>query len=205
MPKVDCVCPVCGAKFQRYPANLKRVKYTVVCSRACLYKGRSLGIIKREVQQPYQVTEEGRQAWRDAASQRVGQLRKPPIAFTCETCGEEVLIPRGKSCPARQFRFCSHGCANIGARGAGNPAWRGGHERYYGPDWRSQRKAARKRDNYTCQRCSKTTKEAKRSLDVHHKTPFNQFASYEEANQLENLVTLCHPCHQYIEWNGIDF
>ena len=205
MPKVDCICPVCGAKFQRYPATLKRAKYTVVCSRACLYKGRSLGIIGREVQRPYQVTKEGRRAWRESAKRRLGQLRKPPIVFTCETCGKEVTIPRGKVAPARRLRFCSHECANIGLQGDGNPAWRGGHKRYYGPNWRAQRRAARKRDNYTCQRCGKTTKEAKRSLDVHHIIPFNQFESYETANQLENLVTLCHSCHQYTEWNGIDF
>ena len=204
MPKVECTCPVCGAKFQRYPSKLRRAKYVVVCSRACLYKGRSLGIIKREVQQPYQISEEGRRAWRESARFRIGQLRKPPIIFVCETCGKEVVIPRGQNCPSRQLRFCSNECANIGLRGAGNPAWRGGHKGYYGPNWRSQRRAARKRDNYTCQRCGKTTKEAKRSLDVHHIIPFNQFESYEKANQLDNLVTLCHLCHQFVEWNGMD-
>jgi predicted HNH restriction endonuclease len=38
-------------------------------------------------------------------------------------------------------------------------------------------------------------------LDVHHVKPFRDFgvANYLEANQLDNLVTLCKPCHMAIE------
>jgi DEAD/DEAH box helicase domain-containing protein len=34
---------------------------------------------------------------------------------------------------------------------------------------------------------------------VHHKIPFRTFASYQQANQLSNLVTLCPSCHRRAE------
>ncbi|MEJ2599323.1 MAG: DEAD/DEAH box helicase [Anaerolineales bacterium] len=67
----------------------------------------------------------------------------------------------------------------------------------YGPNWSKQRNLARQRDSYRCQVCG--TPEGERQHDVHHKVPFRLFTSYLEANQLENLVTLCHACHRQVE------
>ena len=67
----------------------------------------------------------------------------------------------------------------------------------YGPNWPEQRNAARARDGYKCQVCG--TPEQGRRHDVHHKIPFRRFAHYRQANRLENLVTLCRPCHQRAE------
>ena len=67
----------------------------------------------------------------------------------------------------------------------------------YGPNWSRQRKLARARDQYRCQICG--APERGREHDVHHKIPFRTFASYEQANQLSNLVTLCRPCHRRAE------
>lgn len=67
----------------------------------------------------------------------------------------------------------------------------------YGPNWPSRRDEARARDQYRCQSCG--TPETGRAHDVHHKIPFRTFASYHEANQLHNLVTLCPSCHRRAE------
>ena len=67
----------------------------------------------------------------------------------------------------------------------------------YGPDWRKQRDLARARDGFRCQLCG--APEADRAHDVHHKTPFRAFSSPRQANQLENLITLCHACHRRVE------
>jgi DEAD/DEAH box helicase domain-containing protein len=40
-----------------------------------------------------------------------------------------------------------------------------------------------------------------RQHDVHHKIPFRAFTSATEANQLENLTTLCPSCHHKVEQN----
>jgi DEAD/DEAH box helicase domain-containing protein len=74
--------------------------------------------------------------------------------------------------------------------------WRGDPNQY-GPNWGQQRNLARQRDGYTCQLCGAS--ESGREHDVHHKLPFRTFTSYLEANQLENLITLCHPCHRRVE------
>lgn len=69
----------------------------------------------------------------------------------------------------------------------------------YGPDWPRQRYLARKRDNFTCQICG--LMENGTSHHVHHKVPFRRFNAAEEANQLNNLVTLCPSCHKKAESN----
>jgi DEAD/DEAH box helicase domain-containing protein len=68
---------------------------------------------------------------------------------------------------------------------------------YYGPNWLAQRDRARARDGYRCQACGAL--EQGPSHHVHHKTPFRAFASYRQANQLSNLVTLCPRCHHRVE------
>ncbi len=67
----------------------------------------------------------------------------------------------------------------------------------YGPNWRQQRDQARARDEYRCQVCG--LPESDRAHHVHHKTPFRSFTSYEQANQLSNLITLCPSCHRRVE------
>jgi DEAD/DEAH box helicase domain-containing protein len=67
----------------------------------------------------------------------------------------------------------------------------------YGPNWLAQRDRARARDGYRCQACD--VLEEGVSHHVHHKTPFRAFASYQQANQLSNLVTLCPRCHHRAE------
>lgn len=67
----------------------------------------------------------------------------------------------------------------------------------YGPRWPALRERVRARDGYRCQSCGAT--ENGRTHDVHHKSPFRAFATREQANQLENLVTLCPNCHRRAE------
>ena len=67
----------------------------------------------------------------------------------------------------------------------------------YGPNWEQQKARARERDEFTCQICG--TPEDGRAHDVHHKIPFRSFASYKQANRLENLITLCPNDHRRAE------
>ncbi len=75
----------------------------------------------------------------------------------------------------------------------------------YGPNWSSQRDAARQRDGYRCCTCGAPEREG-RQHDVHHIRPFREFGyvfgeneAYVQANVLENLVTLCPRCHRRTE------
>lgn len=74
--------------------------------------------------------------------------------------------------------------------------WSGDHN-IYGKNWDKQRQLARERDHYTCQICGVLEKE--KAHDVHHKIAFRNFKDSLQANQLENLITLCPSCHKRAE------
>lgn len=67
----------------------------------------------------------------------------------------------------------------------------------YGSQWEKIRAAVRKRDQFRCQVCG--LPETDKAHHVHHKTPLRSFLSLEEANRMENLITLCSNCHQLAE------
>lgn len=67
----------------------------------------------------------------------------------------------------------------------------------YGPDWPGQRDLARARDGYVCRLCG--AQEQGRAHHIHHRTPFRLFPQPQQANHLDNLLTLCARCHQRME------
>lgn len=94
--------------------------------------------------------------------------------------------------------------ASLSVRGEENPMYKHGEGSHnYGIDWRRIAKQIRKRDGYECQECGKTQRETlelfDRKLDVHHIEPLSEFDSVEEANDPENLKTLCRSCHRKFE------
>jgi 5-methylcytosine-specific restriction endonuclease McrA len=66
-----------------------------------------------------------------------------------------------------------------------------------GSAWRWVREAVLIRDQDTCQTCEATDC----PLDAHHKTPL----CYGGTNDLDNLVSLCKPCHhkEHRTWKWI--
>lgn len=75
----------------------------------------------------------------------------------------------------------------------------------YGRNWRSQRRRALERDRFRCQNadCGMTYTEHKEQhdgegLNVHHIVRVRAFDRPEDANFLENLITLCDEHHD--EW-----
>ncbi|MDK2980104.1 MAG: box helicase protein [Chloroflexota bacterium] len=69
----------------------------------------------------------------------------------------------------------------------------------YGQAWPAIRKLVLARDQNRCQVCGQAGEA--NWLHVHHKIPFRTFASPQEANRPENLVTLCPTCHRFAEQN----
>lgn len=127
------------------------------------------------------------------------------ITKPCAYCGRlhifnkhQIRLRGGKYCS----RQCLYSAMSIARRGAGNPNFNGGVTRQpYGPNWGSQSKKARKRDDYTCQSCGyRWHKKAERFVDVHHIVPNNTFGGdFEKSNALTNLIVLCRRCHRKIE------
>ena len=75
----------------------------------------------------------------------------------------------------------------------------------YGPNWQEVRQRALARDNHRCRTCGAEAKPGQ-GLHIHHIRPFREYGyipgendNYLQANQLENLATLCPSCHRQAE------
>jgi DEAD/DEAH box helicase domain-containing protein len=75
----------------------------------------------------------------------------------------------------------------------------------YGPDWDQASQVARQRDGFRCRQCG-AEEQPGRAHDVHHVRPFREFGYLpgenrhdREANQPDNLITLCKTCHARAE------
>lgn len=180
---VDLECPVCGDGFTRTLAKVERAKHANVCSRECLYAGRSEGIIGREVDGGYDTSE--------TVHERA-----------CPACGETF-----DTTASEDYKHCSRRCfLDTHAErmaGDGNPAYVDGAVRSKrcdrGPHWARERKQAYKRDDYTCQRCERKCISRQsfdgtnggRLIQAHH---IDGYESPDD-NTLDNLITLCARCH----------
>jgi DEAD/DEAH box helicase domain-containing protein len=83
--------------------------------------------------------------------------------------------------------------------------WREEDSTARGPNWSRQRDMARQRDGYRCRVCNVPERPG-RQHDVHHIRPFAEFGyqrgandAYLNANDLDNLITLCPRCHRLAE------
>jgi hypothetical protein len=218
-------CPVCGKQFYIQPAYVKRgMKY---CSTKCKYKdmsgekhpqwkgGLKLQRTPRKAKEILPV-KKCPACQKEFAPKRREQIycskachnRPTREDRTCEICGK-VFTAKPAEIKEGHGRFCSRQCFGAWCSavrvGEDHPSWKGGGSEYYGSNWQTQRRAARRRDGNTCQRCGVTSEQTGKSMDVHHIKRFRSFESSKEANQLSNLVCLCHTCHSIVECYGIDF
>jgi hypothetical protein len=81
-------------------------------------------------------------------------------------------------------------------------AWESYNESFkgYPPDWDERRYLVKKRDNWSCTKCSwpHGFKRLARNLHVHHNIPISKGGN----NALSNLITLCHVCHRKESGDG---
>ena len=89
--------------------------------------------------------------------------------------------------------------------GPNNSQWKGGHERYYGPEWTDTLKAKiRKRDGYQCfLDPAHPISGYFKVPDVHHIIPYFDAvdAQLDRPHRHENLVSLCRKCHGWADSN----
>lgn len=127
------------------------------------------------------------------------------IKTSCGYCGKEIeVIPSRYN--NNKFCYCSTECMALHYSelytGENSPTWKGGKSHHYAGDFYKARKQARKRDNYTCQICGITEKEYGQQLSVHHIRLYRLFEDKREANNLNNLISVCEPCHRFIHSNA---
>ena len=174
LPKKDRVEVKCEECDEKYEVVRSRLHTTRFCSIKCLgaWNGRNASLI----------------------------LTKK-VTLNCTHCTKEF---KRKPCEVKADRnYCSYECmgehySESGLfSGENSPTWQGGEIDYYGKNWRSQRRKARERDNFTCQDCKITENEYGMEMSVHHKIRFRKFdGDYLKANKLSNLVCVCEPCHR---------
>lgn len=81
------------------------------------------------------------------------------------------------------------------SKGENNPNWKGGISFLpYCKKFNNQlKRAVRKRDHYTCQRCGKRQKKHGRRLTVHH-------IHFDKKNCFPDLITLCTGCNTIVNY-----
>lgn len=142
---------------------------------------------------------------KNAVGENASRWKGGHRTISCAQCGTELKRPQNVLDRSEKI-FCDKDCYSAwmsdNKTGEAHPLWTGGYKNYYGPNWKRQRQAARERDGHICQECGKTREENGKELDVHHIIPFRKFKykagendNYLQANQLDNLTTLCTNCH----------
>ncbi len=193
-------CDVCESKHYADKSKLKtECGRGTTCSRSC---GAKKGSSKKE--RKYD-TYKGKEVFRD-------ENRKPYINRECDICGNQYKaridhLERDGNHGLTCSRSCGRKHAQITRgpypNGVDHGNWKGGYEPYYGDNWSRMRKKALERDNYACRVCGKGKDELGKNPDVHHVQPVRTFSTPENANTLDNLITLCKEHHSSIEGWGL--
>lgn len=119
---------------------------------------------------------------------------KEGLELTCEHCSSTF---RQKPWLARQngvAKFCGRACFEASGCfvGENSTSYVGGVTTYRGKGWLTIRAEVVAEQNGCCDRCRRFVG---KSLPIHHKKPFREFDSAEEANDRSNLIGLCQSCH----------
>lgn len=128
------------------------------------------------------------------------------ITTTCGYCGKEIEVIPSRFY-ANKYCYCDVKCmakhySEIYS-GENSPTWKGGINKHYKGNWLHQARLCRERDNNCCQICGKTYEENdNHNMDVHHIKKYRLFENPVEANNLDNLISLCHSCHSFIHSNS---
>lgn len=218
---VQLICGTCGKEFSRWACLIVEKQEGVFCSRKCASEGHkrlnevhcttcSKPLIRRDselkdTQQPF-CSKKCQGIW-------IAEHDSKRVVIACAQCNKPTKQKQYRLAECDRF-FCSRACMGVWQSlnwtGENNPFWKGGAVHYYGPNWKQQARAARKRDGYQCRHCGVTQKKLRRSLDVHHVQPIRTFGyipgrneNYKQANNLTNLISLCTSCHKGVECGKI--
>jgi hypothetical protein len=193
-------CEICGQAFSVKPYRAETARF---CSRSCksawVYRIHPLPTAHLQGNK----FRAGKRPTNAFTSEQVRGKANPrwkqPVTLTCEHCGR-VYERKQWRVNQGQTRFWSHACfcASTLFDGERSPLWVGGPKTYRGRNWKRARLAAVERDQGTCQSCGR---HIGASIPVHHRRPYREFATPEEANALDNLICLCQPCHMRSEYS----
>jgi hypothetical protein len=205
LKQVTLVCYRCNSNFLRSNSHVEFKKIIgnkkSYCSRECYLESHSSRVLKKchRCSKSYSIPKH-----RDIKTINLfycsNECKKNSIKIKCSYCKKEFIKKRST---IKKNNYCSQKCMgkyfskyNVGEN---SNSWLGGWIKYYGSNWTIMRNKRRKIDKYKCQICG--ISENKKSHDVRHIIPFRIFGKvrYLEANNIDNLITLCNICHLKIE------
>lgn len=123
----------------------------------------------------------------------------------CLTCAKEFYVQKFRTKDKTRGKFCSVECyaknKEITSRGDGNNQYIDGRSAltknlYRTIEWRKLRVEIYKRDNFNCKVCHKHGGR----LVAHHLIPAGICSDFYNP---ENLITVCHRCHELIHGKGV--
>jgi transposase len=213
-------CEYCGKEFH-VDGRHKKKKY---CSEECVKKSMAIYETRinengeKEYKNTYtcEVCKKDFEFWStsyykrkvcdDCLSQHKSNVFTKKIKTKCGYCGKDIeVIPSRHK--AHKYCYCDAACmakhyADI-YTGENSPTWKGGVNKHYKGKWLYQAKLCRERDGNTCKICGKTKDQNNNcNMDVHHIKKYRLFNDPIEANNLDNLISLCHTCHSFVHSNS---
>jgi len=196
------VCDTCGKEYIKYKCQIREGQENYFCSKECYLKSHRNQKQVVCVSCGKEFSVRGYRTKDTKAFYCSRKCRKIGKDVKCDYCGK---LSYRKPAEINDKNFCSRECMgkwnSDNLIGENHPSWLGGWEKYYGSNWTLQAKLARERDKGICQKCGVSEAKLGKSLDVHHKQPFREFGveNYKQANNLNNLISLCSSCHSSIE------
>ena len=202
------ICANCGGEFVVMRCDRKNKKY---CSKKCELEsrkkrrsvfcqkcGEEIKFDKRVYNKKYcdKCYEEVRK------SGKSGRYNK--VETECGYCHKKIFVTQKRF---EKFKnvYCNRECMSKHYSeiysGENSPTWKGDKSHHYTGNFYHQRKLARKRDGYRCALCGISEDEYGKEMSVHHIKNYRKFNNKEEANELNNLISLCENCHRFVHSN----
>ena len=178
--RVERECKQCGETFEEVPSRIEngRGKY---CSRECYGQ------------------------WLSENNSGKSHHQAQKITVECDSCSEQIHLSPSR---VTERNFCDGDCMaewyqEYIPAGEDHFNYEGGVVDY-GKGWNERKKqSVRERDGYECQSCGMAQDQHMDKYDVklsvHHITPARAYADEEKRNSMDNLITLCIPCHRHWE------
>ena len=200
------VCPQCGKEF----TVTSKQKDKIYCSKECANNSLKTPIKKQYCERcgkEIEITNNRnykRKYCSDCMLIGRAETQRNRIKTNCAYCGKELFVTPSVY-NSYKHHYCDVKCmAKYFAEhysGENSPTYKNGKRHYQG-NWKQAREARLEIDKHICQICGKTEEENKRSLDVHHIKSYHDFEDKIEANQIDNLVSLCTDCHRFVHSNA---
>lgn len=200
------ICAYCNKEFTVNDCDKKRNKY---CSKQCISDARNAAKISARTftcaicgkiaVSPHsgkrKYCDECYPIWKSTNQNKIR------VEVNCGYCGKALWVIKSRA-NKRKNLYCDVKCMaehyKVTNSGVNSATWKGGKPDHYYGGWADARRDVRQRDDYVCQICGKHEDDYGQELSVHHIKEYRKFADPYEANQIDNLVCLCEPCHRFV-------